>query len=242
MDLRHRSCLNLGLLLLLAVPAGAFTADDVPSPRPEGWVVDLTGTLPIGTVSELNRLGDEVKTRTGAELAVVVIPTTGGADPHAFAAHLFETWRIGGPGKGDGVLVFTALDDQTAEIILGGGLDGEARVRESEAILRGEMKTRFHGGDPAAAIRNGAQACAARILGVAPPTAAPAPEEAASSPAAPAPAVQPEAEGGDFLFPLAWGLLGTCMASLATLFRPRRRRTRPKRVPVETGTLPLQCH
>jgi uncharacterized protein len=240
--------MRLGLLLLLlAAPAGAFTADDVPSPRPEGWVVDLTGTLTIDTVTELNRLSDEIKARTGAELAVAVIPSTGGADPHDFAAHLFKAWGLGEPGKGkpgknNGVLVFTALDDQAAEIILGGSAKSSAGVRESEAILKGEILSRFRGGDPAAAIRNGAQACAARILGVDLPTAAPAPEEVVvSSPAAPAPAVQPKAEGGDFLFPLVWGLLGTCLATLATLFRPRRRRARPRAVPVETGTVPLQC-
>jgi len=234
------------LLLLLAAPAAAFTVDDVPSPRPEGWVVDLTGTLPIGTVAELNRLSDEVKARTGAELAVVVIPTTGGADPHAFAARLLDAWRIGEPGKGDpgkknGVLVFTALDDQATEIILGGGLDGEARGREIDAIVQGEMMPRFRGGNPVEALRSGVQATAARVLGVDFPMAPPAPEEVASAPAAPAPAVQPEAEGGGFLFPLVWGLLGTCVAILFTLFRPRRRRARPRAVPVETGTVPLQC-
>ena len=234
--------LLLFLLVVLAAPAGAFTADDVPSPRPEGWVVDLTGTLTIDTVTELNHLSDEIKTRTGAELAVAVIPSTGGADPRDFAAHLFKAWGLGEPGKAGGVLVFTALDDQAAEIILGGGAKSSAGVRESEAILKGEILSRFRGGDPAAAIRNGAQACAARILGVDLPTAAPAPEEVVvSSPAAPAPAVQPKAEGGDFLFPLVWGLLGTCLATLATLFRPRRRRPRPRAVPVETGTVPLQC-
>lgn len=233
--------LLLFLLVVLAAPAGAFTADDVPSPRPEGWVVDLTGTLTIDTVTELNRLSDEIKTRTGAELAVVVIPTTGGADPHDFAAHLFNAWGLGEPGKAGGVLVFAALDDQAAEIILGGGVDGGARVRESAAIVQGEMMPRFRGGNPVEAIRNGVQSCAARILGVAVPMAAPAPEVVASSPAAPAPAVQPEAEGGNFLFPLVWGLLGTSLATLATLFRPRRRRARPRAVPVETGTVPLQC-
>lgn len=234
--------LLLLLLVVLAAPAAAFTADDVPSPRPEGWVVDLTGTLPIDTVTELNRLSDEVKTRTGAELAVVVIPTTGGADPHGFAARLLDAWGIGKPGKDNGVLVFTALDDQATEIILGGGLNGEARGREVEAIVQGEMMPRFRGGNPVEAIRNGVQACAARVLGVDFPLAAPAPEEVVSSPAAPAPAVQPEAEGGNFLFPLVWGLLGTCVATLFTLFRPsRRRRARPRAVPVETGTVPLQC-
>lgn len=234
--------LLLLLLVVLAAPAAAFTADDVPSPRPEGWVVDLTGTLPIDTVTELNRLSDEVKVRTGAELAVVVIPTTGGADPHAFAARLLDAWGIGKAGKNNGVLVFTALDDQATEIILGGGLDGEDRGREIEAIVQGEMMPRFRGGNPVEAIRNGVQSCAARVLGVDFPMAAPAPEEVVLSSAAPVPAVQTETEGGGFLFPLVWGLLGTCVATLVTLFRPRRRaRTRRRAVPVETGTVPLEC-
>ena len=234
MRVRHRSCFAFGLLLLLLIvlasPARAFTADDIPSPRPAGWVVDLTGTLPIDTVTELNRLGGEVKTRTGAELAVVVIPTTGGADPHGFATHLFNTWGIGERDKDNGVLVFTALDDHAVEIVLGDGLDGESGSRESAAILQEEMIPRFRAGDPAGAILQGARACARRILGVggaeAPaPSPAPAPQPFQPEPlSAPQPAYQPPPvpSGVNIGVLFALGLIAVFVGVVVFLLRPTR--------------------
>lgn len=166
----HRSFIPLWIFLALAAPvclpikAAAVTVEQIPSPRPAGWVVDLTGTLPSSTVADLNRLGDDVKARTGAELAVVVIPTTGGTDPHDFATRLFNTWGIGEAGKDNGVLVFAALDDRAAEIILGNGVDDDARVRKSESIMQRQMVPRFRAGDAAGALWHGAQACANWIL------------------------------------------------------------------------------
>ena len=55
-----RPCLIL-LPLLLAAPAGAVTVEGVPTPRPAGWTVDLTGTLRAEDVQALDRLGEEVK-------------------------------------------------------------------------------------------------------------------------------------------------------------------------------------
>ena len=180
----YRSFIPLWVFLALTVGAArAVTVEQIPNPRPAGWVVDLTGTLPIDTLADLNRLSDGVKARTGAELAVVVIPTTGGADPHEFATRLFNTWGIGEHGKDNGVLVFAALDDHAAEIILGDGLD-DASVRKSESIMQRTMVPRFREGDAAGAILHGAQACGNWILGPAsqPEAVAPAPVPLSSAP------------------------------------------------------------
>jgi uncharacterized protein len=156
------------LLMLLCVPAiaRAVTVADIPSPRPRGWAVDLTGSLPAATLSELDRLGDEVKLRTGAELAVVVVGSTDGADARDFATRLFNTWGIGEAGKDNGILVFAALDDRAAEIVLGDGFPIDTGEGTAEAIMQTEMVPRFRDGDAAGAILGGAQACARRLLDV----------------------------------------------------------------------------
>jgi uncharacterized protein len=175
----YRSFIPLWVFLALTVGAAqAVTVEQIPSPRPAGWVVDLTGTLPSQTVADLNRLGDDVKARTGAELAVVVIPTTGGAEHRDFATRLFNLWGIGERGKDNGVLVFAALDDRAAEIILGNGVDDDARVRASEAIMQEVMVPRFREGDAAGALWHGARACADRILGAAVPQTEATPQPA----------------------------------------------------------------
>jgi uncharacterized protein len=173
----HRPCLVLNplpaflvfSLLVAAAPARAVTIEQIPSPRPAGWVVDLTGTLPAEKLAELNRLGDEVRSKTGAELAVVVVSSTDGVDSHAFATRLFNTWGIGQAGKNNGLLVFAALADRRADIILGNGLLGEPNQTASETVMRDVILPRFRAGDPTGAIVQGAIDCARRILDVSPP-------------------------------------------------------------------------
>lgn len=156
------------LLAGCALSAGAVTLEQIPSPRPAGWAVDLTGTLPAETLAELNRLGEEVKAQTGAEIAVVVIGTTEGVDPRQFAVQLLNTWGIGERDRNNGLLVFAALDDRAAEIVLGDGLSEDAGARASEEVMQGVMVPRFREGDPAGAVLQGAVACAQRILGAVP--------------------------------------------------------------------------
>jgi uncharacterized protein len=148
--------------------------------------VDLTGTLPAETIADLNRLGDEVKTQTGGELAVVVIGSADGAVPRDYATQLFNLWGIGDAEHDRGVLVFAALDDRKSEIILGRGLQGPEYVQVSEGIMQSDMVARFRFGDPAGAIYQGALSCAQQLFGATPTAVQPV------LPPAPAPAPAPE--------------------------------------------------
>lgn len=184
------SLLPLFLLLLVLglAPAAAVPVDQIPNPRSTGgWAVDLTGTLSSSTLAELNQLGDEVKAQAGGgELAVVVIGSTDGIVPRDYATQLFNLWGIGDAEHERGVLVFAALDDRKAEIILGRGLQGPDYVQVSEGIMQGDMVPYFRLGDSAQAIQQGAVACALQLFGVLPTAAQPTP------PPAPAPAPAPE--------------------------------------------------
>lgn len=202
MHARHRSRFVLGLLLgLIACTARAIPLEEIPTPRPNGWAVDLTGTLPPERLAELNQLGDQIREKTGAEMAVVVVSSTNGVDAHEFATRLFNAWGIGERGKENGLLVFAALADHKAEIVLGRGLDGEAGRRESEAVMQEEMVPRFRAGNPAGAIVLGAIACARRILHVSPISAGleleGVPETTSYAPAEPpAPAIPDDSQPG----------------------------------------------
>jgi uncharacterized protein len=232
----HRSFI-VPLWVALGLAAGvarAVTVDQIPSPRPLGWTVDLTGTLPAETVAELNRLGDDVKARTGAELAVAVVGSTDGADPRDFANRLFNHWGIGEEGKKNGLLVFAALDDRKSEIVLGSGVDSTLNTQVSEEVMQGEMVPRFRAGDPAGAILQGARACAWRIL--ASPVAAPeplatsepsaVPEPLAALPPVQNPVASVPSEGAPaaaWVFLLfALGGFGAIVAGLVAVLRPRR--------------------
>lgn len=220
-------------LFAVAASARAVPVEQIPSPRP-GWAVDLTGTLTPETLRELDRLGDEVKARNGAEIAVVVIGSTDGEQPRAYATRLANAWGIGSAETNNGLLILAALDDRAAEIVLGTGVDSARSRQEADEIMQGEMVPRFRAGDPSGALLQGARACAARILdgseqlktGTAPYSTAPPKREIAAVPYEP---VQRDAGGAGLLPWLLSLLLGGFGALVYFVARaPRCRNCRIK--------------
>src|SRR4051794_19286043 len=61
---------------LAAPPARAVRVGEIPSPRPTGWSVDLTGRVPRDVLARIDGVGERIKATRGAELAVVAVGTT----------------------------------------------------------------------------------------------------------------------------------------------------------------------
>lgn len=161
------------LLIAWTWPSWALDVRSIPSPRPAGWVTDLAGLLSPEAKVQLDALGNAVHASNGAELAIVTVRSTGGEDAHAFALRLFNHWGIGNQKKNNGVLIFVAIDDRAAELMLGDGVDSDEMVDVSEGIMQREMVPRFREGDAEAAIVAGALAASSDILGVKDLSAAP---------------------------------------------------------------------
>lgn len=155
----------------ICTSAAALDVTDIPSPRPNGWVTDSAHAIPAGLVAELNALGDRVRRERGAELAVVTVRSIGGQEPRPFATRLFNHWGVGHATRNNGILIFAALDDRKAEIILGTGIDGDTQVAAAQRIFDQEMVPRFRSGRPGEALLVAAKACAREILML--PAAAP---------------------------------------------------------------------
>ena len=156
--------LRSALVITLCAIWAASVSAQIPSPRPDGWVVDQTGTIRIQTITRLNEIGDAVARQNKGEIAVVVIETTHGRNHRQFATRLFNEWGVGSADRDDGVLVFAAMSDRKAEIILGDGVDDDSRVRIAERIMQQTMVPRFKQGDPGGALLAGTQECAQTIL------------------------------------------------------------------------------
>lgn len=151
------------LLCALGFPARGETVDSIPRPRPGSWSVDTTRTLPASTLAEVDRWGSEVNRKGLGQLAVAVVTTTEGRNPRTFATELFNHWGIGHAGRDDGALLFIALKDRKAEIILGNGVDTASDLGRSDSLMSGEIVPAFKRGDPNGAVRAGAQGLA-RLL------------------------------------------------------------------------------
>lgn len=87
--------LVLGSAFAAPAASGAVTVEQIPSPRPAGWTVDLTGTLPAALQAEIDRIAGAVREQGRGELAVVVIGSTGGVPHRDFAARLANAWGVG---------------------------------------------------------------------------------------------------------------------------------------------------
>ena len=94
----------------------------------------------------------------------MVIRTTEGKQHRRFATDLFNRWGLGDRARDDGLLVFAALQDRRAEIILGDGIDGPRHVTASQQIMDSVVVPAFRANDPNGAMLKGAVACDRRIL------------------------------------------------------------------------------
>ncbi len=146
-------------LLLWGWAAGAWGEPQhaVSRPTRNTWVVDVTGALAHQTLVEVDRLGSEVDRSGHGQLVVAVVNTTEGRSPRTFATDLFNRWGIGHARRDDGALLFIALQDRKAEIILGNGVDTPEDVARSRELMRENIVPAFQRGDANAAVLAGAR-------------------------------------------------------------------------------------
>lgn len=160
---RHRLATWVACAATLSGAAAAAAPTD--GPRPTTAVVDDTGTLDAEETAQLERLATGVRKSAQGDIVIVLIRTTAGQPPRTFATALFNRWAIGTAARNDGLLIFAAIEDRTAEIVLGEGVDSPAQVAASERIMGEIMIPEFKAGRPANAVRLAAAACTTEILG-----------------------------------------------------------------------------
>ena len=109
------------LCLLVAEPSRAFDFD---IPKPSGFIVDEVGVLNAGTKQKLVDLNRELQQKTGAEIAVVVVPTTTPEPIFDYAMAVAESWKPGSAEKDNGVVFVAAIEDRKMQILTGYGAEG----------------------------------------------------------------------------------------------------------------------
>ncbi len=114
------SALALGLLAL-ALPA---LAAEPRIPAPEGFVTDRAGVIPPATRERLTALLEELKQKTGAEIAVVTVPTTAPLDDFTYAMRIADAWKPGRKREDTGIVFLVAVQERKLRILTGYGLEG----------------------------------------------------------------------------------------------------------------------
>jgi len=109
-------------------------------PSPVGYVNDFAGCIPVEYERKITSVILEVKEKTGAEITVVTIPTTGEEDIAMYSVNLYAEWGLGEKGKDNGILITVAMDDKRTWITTGYGLEGIIPDATAGDIWRNVMR------------------------------------------------------------------------------------------------------
>jgi uncharacterized protein len=140
--------LLLGLLFSLLAWA-------VDLPPLKSRVTDLTGTLNAQQRASLEQTLAEFEARKGAQLAVLIVPTTQPEAIEQYAVRVEETWKLGRKGVDDSVLLVVAKDDRRLKFEVGYGLEGVLPDAIAKRIIDNDIVPRFREGDFYGGIRAG---------------------------------------------------------------------------------------
>lgn len=149
---RWRSLLLLPLVVILsAVSSIAREVSEVPNVHVENrtrYLSNPDGVISPTAQAVADSIMGDIWNRTSAEVvAVVVNDLDEDHDIDDYATRLFEQWGIGKKDKSNGMLVVVAINDRSAVIRTGYGMEGVVPDVVASRILRNEMFPRFREGD-----------------------------------------------------------------------------------------------
>jgi len=110
-------------LLALAALAGVAVAFDLTNLKPQGYVSDFSGVVDAASRSQLERYGAELEQATGAQIALVTVPTLDGEPVEDVANSLFRKWGVGKKGQDTGIMLLLVTGDRRSRLEVGYGLE-----------------------------------------------------------------------------------------------------------------------
>jgi uncharacterized protein len=227
---------RLGAVVLAAVvPVSVATAARAASfPEPTGYVVDEAGALPDDEQEALEAELAAYAARSGHQIAVAVVTSTGNESIEDYANDLFGAWGVGTAERDDGVLIVVATSDRRLRIEVGRGLEGQLTDIEAADIVRDEMVPPLRAGRLPDAVRAGERAVRAALDDPTPQAAGDPQAQSFNGFGGGRPAAA-EQGGGLGLLPLL-ALAFVAFAVLSRLGRRRRRRRGGLFFPVFLGS------
>jgi uncharacterized protein len=143
-----RACRRAGvaLPLLLGFALAGAAQDLQPIPKLSAHVTDLTGTLTAGQQTALEQKLSAFESAKGAQLAVLIVPTTQPESIEEYSIRVVDQWKLGRKGIDDGALLIVAKDDHRVRIEVGRGLEGVLTDALCNRILDETIKPDFRQG------------------------------------------------------------------------------------------------
>ena len=140
------ACLSLAFLPL---PGHAQTSNGKPQPVPAltARAMDSSGTLSAQALQALEQQLKALEESTGAQVVVLMVPSTAPEDIATYAYRVASNWKIGRKDMGDGVLIIVAKNDRRMRIEVARRLEGAIPDILAGRIIDDAMKPRFRADD-----------------------------------------------------------------------------------------------
>jgi uncharacterized protein len=160
--------------LLLSVAAGFAAAQGVlPVPPLTGRVVDQTGTLTPPQAEALSSKLAAIETQHGAQIVILIVPTTAPEDVASFAQRVGEQWKVGRKDVGDGLILLVAKNDRAVQIQVAKALQGAVPDIAAGRIISQQIVPAFRSGDFAGGLNSAVDRIGERIASEGLPAPAP---------------------------------------------------------------------
>jgi uncharacterized protein len=167
-----RWLLALATTAALLGSAAASAQDLVPVPPLTGRVVDETATLTPPQSQALSAKLEAIETQRGAQIVVLIVPTTAPEDIAAFTQRAGDRYKIGRRGIGDGLLIVVAKNDRRVTIAPAKALEGAVPDILANRIISEQITPAFKAGDFAGGLNQAVDRIGQAIAGegLAPPS------------------------------------------------------------------------
>ena len=159
----------LAFVFAAVLGASAFAQDVLPVPPLSGRVVDTTGTLTSAQSDALTTKLAAIESARGAQLVVLIVPTTQPEDIATYGQRVADTWKVGRRDVGDGVVIVVAKNDRRINIEVAKTLEGAIPDVLAGRIINEQIKPAFKAGDYAGGLNAAVDQLGKRIAGEALP-------------------------------------------------------------------------
>lgn len=139
-------------------------AKDPVLPNYKGFLNDFAQVIDVDSAVQITRICRSVEASTGAELAVVTVPSIDPWDIELYSVELFKKWEIGKRKIDNGILFIFAVAERKVRIEVGYGLEGVLPDAKCGEILDEYVIPSFKKGEFGQGMLMGTQAIAKRIV------------------------------------------------------------------------------
>lgn len=143
--------------------AAVWAQSVLPVPPLSGRVVDQTATLTPAQAQALSSKLAAIETANGAQVVILIVPTTAPEDVASFAQRVGEQWKVGRKDVGDGLIIVVAKNDRAVQIQVAKTLQGAVPDIAAGRIIQQQIVPAFRAGDFAGGLNTAVDRIGERI-------------------------------------------------------------------------------